>query len=387
MKILYIITSMHNSAGMERTIANKTNFLVKKGHEVSILTTDQKGREYFYQISDKVNKYDLEINFCDENSKNFLLRTISFIYKNYLFKKRLKQFLFNNEFDVVVTLILKSTDFLYKIHDGSVKIVEHHFSRDYYKQLLSSKWNNISIRFAYKFRDSFVLNNLKKYDSFVVLTEEDASEWKKKLTNVSVIPNSINYDSNLKANLEKKHIISIGRLEYQKGYDILIPIWKNISNKYPEWKLTIYGDGSKRSELIDLINKYGLNDSLFIKPPVSNVESVILESSIYLLPSRFEGLPMVLLESMSLGLPPIAFQCKCGPKDIIDDGINGFLVDCGNEKLFAERISYLIENFSERKEMGKMAKEKMFYYSHEQICLKWENLFMKLLSKKGNKHE
>lgn len=382
MRILYIITSMYNSAGMERTVANKANYLINKGHDVSIVTTDQNGRDYFYKISNKVKRFDLNLNYSNHDSKNILIRTLLFLYKNLIFKKRLKALLYANSYDIVITLVLKSTDFLYQINDGSIKIVEHHFSREHYEQLQENSWNNILIRFAYKYRDWIVLHNLKKYDRFVVLTEEDAIAWRKSLHNVSVIPNSINYREHITANLDNKQIISIGRLEYQKGYDILIPIWAKIVCKHPDWKLCIYGAGSMISKLLAMIDSYGLKSSVFIKSPVSDVDSVLLDSSIYLLTSRFEGLPMVLLESMALGVPPVAFHCKCGPKDVIEDGINGFLVEKEDYESFIDKVLFLIENDIERKKMGLNSKARMLNYSHEYIGQKWENLFCDLLNSK-----
>lgn len=379
MNLLYLITGMFNSAGMERTVANKANYFVGRGHNVTIVTTDQKSRKYFYKVSNSVKKIDLNLNFSDFDRYNIIFRTIVFLYKNYLFKKRLNKLLQRSHYDVVVTLIMKSTDFLYKINDGSVKIVEHHFSREYYKLQHPTFMTSWLAIMAYKLRDYKVISNLKHFDCFVVLTNEDALEWRKKLNNVRVIYNSIEYDKKISANLQNKLVVSIGRLEYQKGYDLLIPIWKKVAMKHPDWQLYIYGSGSQKSRLKQLIYELGLENSIFIKSPISDIKSVILNSSIYVLPSRFEGLPMVLLEAMSLGCPPVAFQCKCGPKDIIYDGVNGLLVNCFDLNRFSDCINYLIENPSCRLKLGYESKKRMESFSHELIGEKWLTLFNELL--------
>ena len=191
MNIMYLITGMFNSAGMERTVANKANYFVSCGHNVTIVTTDQKDRKYFYEISTSLKTIDLGLNFSNSDQYNIFFRAIIFVYKNYLFKRRLSRLLRVSNYDIVVTLILKSTDFLYKIKDGSVKIVEHHFSREHYNLLHPSFTTNRIERMLYNFRDYKVVSNLKHFDCFVVLTNEDALEWRKKLNNVRVIYNSI----------------------------------------------------------------------------------------------------------------------------------------------------------------------------------------------------
>lgn len=250
MRILYLITGMFNSAGMERTVANKVNYFTERGHVVTIVTTDQCKREYFYDISPKVIKVDLDINFSEDDGKGIITRVLMFYRKNWLFRKRLKEYLYQNKQDIVVTLVFKSTSFLHKIDDGSVKVVEHHFARDIYNQQgMTLQWNLLE-RMIYKVREHLVIQHLKKYPCFAVLTHEDAIEWKKCLDNVIVMPNSIAYHKDLIAPLKNKKVVSIGRLDYQKGYDIFLPIWKNVVSEYPEWKFDIYGNGVMKDYLL-----------------------------------------------------------------------------------------------------------------------------------------
>lgn len=384
MKILYLISAMYNSAGMERTVANKANYFASKGHEVTIVTTDQSDREYFYDISPSVKKIDLDINFSEDNDKNILVRTLLFFKKNALLEKKLAVFLRENKQDIFVSLILKSSDFLYRLNDGSVKVVEHHFSRKHYFLQGAAYGRSLIEKIAYFYRDKKVVKNLKKIDCFVVLTHEDEQDWSRDLHNVVVIPNSISYDRESQGALISKKIVTIGRLDYQKGYDLLIPIWKEVALKHPDWKLLIYGSGDLKPLLLELISLNEVTESVILQGTVRDVQQALLDASIYVLPSRFEGLPMVLLESMSLGLPSVAFKCKCGPSDVIDDGNNGFLVDCFNQDDFADKINRLIEDFELRKKLGKNAKQTMAAYSHDIVCKQWERLFQDLINKKNS---
>lgn len=382
MKIAYLITAMYNSAGMERTVANKANYFSEKGHEVTIITTDQNNQEYFYPIAPTVKKVDLGINFFKDENDNILKRVLIFLKKNQLFKTKLKKYLFYYKHDIVVSLMYKSAMFLYKINDGSSKIYEHHFSKEFVTQQCEAmQWGFIK-KSIYKVREFFIIRKLAQYDCFAVLTYEDASAWKKYLNNVVVVPNSINYNESLLAPLQNKIVISIGRLDYQKGYDLLCSIWKTVVERHPDWKLLIYGEGKLKNELQTLINNLFLTSSVEIHEPVKNITDILVTSSIYVLSSRFEGLPMVLLESMSVGVPVIAFKCKCGPSDIIEDGKDGFLVDCFDTKDFADRIMYLIENEEKRISMGRQCKIKMANYSHEVICERWGLLYKSVIDKK-----
>lgn len=181
---------------------------------------------------------------------------------------------------------------------------------------------------------------------------------------------------------ENKKIISVGRLDSQKGYDILIDVWNIISKKYPDWVLEIYGDGPEKENLQNKINKLGLEKSFLLKGAVKDIQDKYLESSIYVMSSRYEGMPMVLLETMACGLPVISFDCPCGPKDIIKNNENGFIVKFGNIEQMAEKIEELIIDEEKRKLFGKNARKNIQRYSQDKIMNQWKELFEELVRNK-----
>ena len=382
MKIVYLINGMFNSAGRERVVANKAKYFSELGHQITIITTDQKNKCYYYQIPAIVKTIDLSINYDEYAGFNIVKKVLLFRQKDELFKKRISEFFKNDPQDVVITLEDRFIPTLVQLQLKEVLVAESHFNKFALNELGKSVNRGIIQKIVYNIR-SFYVSKIyyKKLDCLVVLTKEDMRYYNGMYTNIACIPNSINYDIHKCAPLENKVIVSVGRLTYQKGYDRLIKAWQIVSQKCPDWKLHIYGDGEDKDMLLNLISSYHLLDSVSIFPPTPLIEEKLLESSAFVLSSRFEGLPMVLLEAMSIGLPVVSYDCKTGPKDIITDGCNGFLVKEGDIIQLAAKVEELLIDVELRVSMGKHAKEASQYYSHEVIAQKWIDIFSQLMEK------
>ena len=215
---------------------------------------------------------------------------------------------------------------------------------------------------------------VRRFDRFVVLTEEDKRYWGE-LNNIEVIPNAITYIPSEKSNLENKKVVAVGRYSFQKGFDRLIEAWRIVVKDFPDWKLDIVGDGEEYEKLKKLISGYGLDNSVALIKTKKNIGDVYRNASVYAMTSRYEGLPMVLLEAQSYGLPVVSFDCKCGPKDIIDEGENGFIVADGNISLFAVRMAELMKDMSLRKRMGEKAGISILKYDEATVMGKWIQTF------------
>jgi glycosyltransferase involved in cell wall biosynthesis len=222
-----------------------------------------------------------------------------------------------------------------------------------------------------------LVNNLKRLNKFVVLSYEDKEKWDE-LDNVTVIYNSIADYPEKVSDCSSKKVIAAGRFVNQKGFDMLIDSWKIVSGKHPDWTLSIYGSGSKE-EFQRQAEKNGVTANCFFYEPVENLYEKFADSSIFAFSSRFEGFGMVITEAMACVLPPVAFACPCGPKDIIEDGVNGLLVDPGNIESLATKICLLIENDEMRKKMGLLARERSERFKIETIAKEWDDLFVSLL--------
>ena len=220
---------------------------------------------------------------------------------------------------------------------------------------------------------------VRKFDSFVVLTEEDKGYWGE-LPNIETIPNAAITTEASQSDCTAHRVIAVGRLDYQKGFDRLIEAWSIVKedSDYSDWQLDIFGQGEWKDMLERMIQEKGLGDSAHINRPTNDIWNEYARSSMLVMSSHFEGLPMVLIEAMTCGLPAVTFDFKCGPKDIIEDGKNGLLVPEGNVQALAEAMKRLMYDEPLRRRMGTEALKIKEKYSEDAVMDKWLKLFEKL---------
>ena len=372
MKIVYCIAGLYNSGGMERVLSIKANYLVDRGYDITIITTDQDCKKPFFNLDPRIHLIDLGINY-NRTSSSIFLKFIQYLIKQIQHKRLLKQILNSLKADVVISMFDHEVSILSNINDGSKKVLEIHFSR--FKRLQYGRrgvWNIID-----RMRSYNDLLLARKYDKFVVLTEEDRLNWKG-LTNIVTISNPNSFETKHYASLENKRVIAVGRLDNQKSFSELIYAWSYLDSKFSDWRLHIYGSGPMKTELHQLIESLKLQDNITIEEPIKNIKEKYLESSILVMTSKYEGLPMALLEGQVCGLPLISYECKCGPKDIISDGVNGYLIEEGNVAMLSEKMEILMSNLHLRREMGFNSINMSQKFSIDTIMSKWVSLFHNL---------
>lgn len=373
MKIIYNIAATYNSGGMERVLANKANWLVRNGHEVGILTTDQLARPSFFEFDPRICFYDLGINYEDNNGGSFLNKLIRYPFKQWRHYRALKGLLPDLKADVVVSMFCNDASILPRIKDGSKKVLEIHFSR-FKRQQYGRKglW-----RLADEFRSRNDIKVVSRFDRFVVLTNEDKGYWGG-LENIQVIPNARSFKFDSPAELRNKSVIAVGRYCYQKDLGKLIDAWSLVCQEDDKWRLHLVGDGEDREMLQRQIEELGLKDRVVLGRAETDMKAVYSNASLLALSSRYEGLPMVLLEAQAAGLPIVSFACKCGPRDVIEDGLDGLLVEEGDVKALADGILQLISNYELRMRMGHEAFKRSERYSEETVMSQWVRLFNEL---------
>ena len=375
MKIVYLLAGTYNAGGMERVLANKANWLSRHGHEVTVVTTDQHGRKPYFPMEDNIGHYDLGINYNDNNG-SLMRKLLQFPMKQMRHRRKLGKLLKQLRPDVTICMFNNDVGFVHKLNDGSRKILEIHFSKQ--KKLQYGRqgiW-----RLADRWRTWHEERLVGKYNRFVVLTHEDKQLWGD-LPNISVIPNALTPLTSLPSEglgevspLTSHTVLAIGRYDYQKGFDTLLDIWHALGDQKDGWTLDVIGNGPLRETLQRQVEQSGLQESVRLLPPTNHIHSAYQEASIFVMTSRYEGLPMVLLEAQAHGLPIVAFACQCGPRDVITDGMDGFLIEGRDEIRFAGRLSQLIHDEKLRMEMGAKSFESSKKYAEETIMRQWEDL-------------
>ena len=379
MKIVYCISDYSRAGGTERTLSIQANHFAEHGHEVHIVTTEISQQEKpAFEFSDKINIHNL--NICYEEVKGSIspIKIWKRIQKGRIHKHKLNKLLHTLRADFTISLFDHELSFLHSLNDGSLKIVQYHFSR--YSRAIELKYNGTST-----YRKWFALTKewrkqslINQYDAFVVLTQEDAKNWKN-IRNIYVINNAISFIPEKGSTCQNKQVISVGRLTVQKGYDMLLEAWNKVIKKHPGWQLAIYGQGEDNAKLQSIIQQYAINDSVHIFPPTRDIANKYLNASIYVMTSRYEGFPMVLPEAMACGLPCISFAAPCGPSEIISQGEDGFIIPVGDIQALSEKLSLLMDDESLRCRMGEKARLNIMRYSVKHVMGQWENLFDKLL--------
>lgn len=373
MKIVYCIAGTYNSGGMERVLANKANWLVRNGYEVAVITTDQQGRKPFFELDPRIERYDLGVNYEVNNGGSFLNKLMHYPFKQLKHKRALQKLLPRLKADVVISMFCNDASILPTVKDGSRKVLEIHFSR-FKRQQYGRKriW-----KLADELRSRNDLKTVSRFDRFVVLTEEDKGYWGA-LDNIQVIPNARTFVFDEPSSLKEKKVVAVGRYCYQKDFGKLIDAWNIVCRAVDEWKLHLVGDGEDREMLQQQIEKLGLTDRVVLGRAETDMKIVYRSASMLALSSRYEGLPMVLLEAQAAGLPIVSFACKCGPRDVIQDGLDGILVEEGNVDALAEGMLKLIKDEKLRRAMGAAAYERSERYSEEAVMEQWTELFNKL---------
>lgn len=379
MKIIYCTHSLYNPGGMERVLVNKVTYLVERLHwNVSIVTTDQKGRPSFYVLPKGVKLIDLNINYSDDNIKTPIGKIGGYLKKRRKHRKLLSAILFQEKADIVVSLYPSESSFLPKIKDGSKKVLELHYCK-FFRLQYGRKG---ILGWIDKLRTRQDESIVRRFDRFVVLTQEDRGYWGD-IPNIQVIPNAAKLLGQQFSNLSKKRVIAVGRLDYQKGFDRLIQAWELIQENgtFHDWQLDIFGQGEWREMLQQMIDGKRLQANMHICSPTKNIGTEYTHSSLLVMSSNYEGFPMVMIEAMACGLPVVAFDFKCGPKDIIQDGKNGLLVSNGDIQGLADAMMTLMGNEALRKMMGEEARKVISTYSEETVMSQWIRLFTDLVGK------
>ena len=371
MKLIYCHADVYNPGGMERVLLNKLRGWVERGYETMVVTTDQHGRPPFYEFPPEVRMVDLGINYKDDNDKNPVAKTIGYLRRRRKHRKALTELLMRERPDIVVSLYPSESSFIPDIHDGSLKMLELHFNKQFRLQYNRKGLLGLADRIRTKQDEKLV----RKFDNFIVLTRQDAEMWGN-LPNLGVMPNAVVTMPHKEHQSGNHRVIAVGRLDYQKGFDRLLDAWALIPAELRKsWRLDIFGQGEWEEKLKQQIVSLGIGESAAVNKPTDTIFDEYAASDFLVMTSHYEGFPMVMIEAMACGVPTVCFDFLCGPRDIIANGINGIIVPEGDLQALATAMQQLMEHPEQLAHLSEQAKRISEEFSQEVIMKRWD-LFM-----------
>lgn len=373
-KIVYCAPAIYSAGGVERVVTVKASYFAEVYHyDVTIIVTEGEGTDSFFPLSPKVKVVNLRLGFEELWGASFFKKVFLYLLKQRQYRQRLRDELMHIRPDITVSVLRREINFINSIPDGSRKVGELHVNRANYRNFSPNSSNFLKRGFA-RLWSKNLLQHLRQLDRMVVLTDLARSDWPE-LSNVSLIPDPLPFRIAAASPLTEKRVISIGRYAYDKGNDLLLKAWAKVEKVSADWSLDIYGMGDREPyrQLMEQLHldpiRCRLNGSL------PDVREAYLSSSVFVLPSRFEGFGLVIIEAMSCGLPVVTFDCENGPRSIISDGKDGFLMPPFDVDAFAQRLIALTNDGELRRKIGAEARQSSSRYEIEKIALMWKKLF------------
>lgn len=321
--ICFLVGNLNNAGGIERVTSVVANALATKGYNVFILNLID-GKNPFFELNPNIK---IDCIFSKPVSfKTHYLTTI-FAIRSFIVKYKINTLIVADSISCIFTVAALI----------GIKKVKHicweHFNYDYN---LGLKLRDLGRKLAAKY-----------CDIIVTLTNEDKLLWEKSLTSLEAkivtIANPTPFENIVNTpSLKHKTVLAVGRLTYQKGFDRLLEAWAKININNKHWTLKIVGNGEDKDKLISQAKNLNIENSVQFISNTHSISQYYSSCSMICMSSRFEGLPMVLIEAISFGLPIVSFNCKCGPSDLIEHNGNGYLVDNGDISQLAEALDTMI---------------------------------------------
>ena len=353
MNIIYVIEDFSENGGVERIVSDKANTLhTQCHHNMTLITVYRDNRPQLYRLADGVRLIHLDVPFAKKTS-NALSRLLNRTHTALTAIRRLNKAIRPLNPDIIFFATTLGAILLPFCRTKARKIYESHLAKNFNP-----------------FKRLFLLTELCA-ERIICLTSDDAKQFRH-AKKVDIIPNYISEVTSLVRDYGVRKAIAAGRLEPQKGFDTLISCWKEISTLFPNWQLDIYGEGSCRESLQKQISELHLDGKVKLCGRNNNIMETYPHYSLHLMTSRYEGLPITLIEAQACGLPSVVFDFQYGASDIVSNGHNGIVVEQGNSEKFIQAVMKMMMSDAIREEYGKNALEIASRYSKQTIFKKWE---------------
>lgn len=373
MRLLIFIHSLRGG-GAERVTATLANYWAARKWDVAIVTLSSQAED-FYDLHHDVKRIALDLA---SNSTNML----SGLTGNFRRLIALRQVLHHFNPDIALGMMTTANVLLALATWGFPQLRAIGSERTHPPQYnIGVLWESLR-RFAYG-----------RLAAVVALTHESA-HWLESNTyarRVVVIPNAASWPLPNQApriscetcrQVGRHILLAVGRTSEEKQFDLLIEVFAELAQRYPEWDLVILGDGPSRPMLLDQASMAGLEDRVFLPGRAGNVGEWYEHADLYVMSSRYEGFPNTLAEAMAYGLPVVSFDCDTGPRDIVRHGVDGLLVPPGDKANLAGMLERMMGDADLRRRFADRAAEIRERFSMERVVSMWERLFMEVLNER-----
>lgn len=357
-----LVTGSLEVGGAERVLANMANFWDNKGWRITLATWAGPSSEDFYPLNSRVKRVWLDV---DTRGSSLVSRLQSYARRI----RKLRRLLASTQPDAVLSFIDTSNVMTLLACVGlRLRVVVSERSNGAAKARIPWAWR--ALRYATYWRAAAV----------VAQTPEAASLIEERFgVRAIAIPNPLRSLPELDSPRESM-ILTVGRLSHEKGFDLLIRAFSVVKRKFPDWRLVIIGDGPEHSALLRLCEQLGIADCVEFHLPVKDIESWMSRAGLVVQPSRFEGFPNVVLEAMGMGVAVISADCRSGPAEIIEDGINGRLVPVEDVAALSRVMSELLRQPEVRLRLGTEAIKVRQVFRQDLIMRQWESCVVPTLS-------
>ncbi|NLY39077.1 MAG: glycosyltransferase family 4 protein [Firmicutes bacterium] len=364
MKVILAIYSLAGAGGAERVVSIMAGYWAEKGWNVKIVTFDDGSKPTFNRLHPDVQQRSL----LSGRNNHFIMRLLRYCFRYLLIRRSLVK----ERPDAIITFASGTNmKILRAMLFSPIPVIVS--ERNYYNKSSRSFFLRLYRNWLYSRARAVVCQTQAMKDTLPVRLQRKSV----------IIPNPV-----LKGNggpttpeitlPEGKILFAVGHMSrkkiYQKGLDLLIPLFSKLAQKHSCWQLVILNDGPDRHLIEKEIEKYNLKNRVFLPGRVQNIYSVFQKGNMFVLPSRFEGFPNALCEAMACGLPVVSFDCPTGPADIIRHGIDGYLVPAEDTAALEQALDRLMSDDELRRQMGRRAAEIVDRFSVEKVMAMWEEL-------------
>ncbi|MFD1931906.1 glycosyltransferase family 4 protein [Nonomuraea mangrovi] len=373
MKIHYLLLHAYGTGGTIRTVLTQAGWMAAAGHEVEIVTAVRRRTRPGFAFPEGVKVRTLVDQRAGVRPPQLQARVLRRLRGHVVPRGEPAAGYFTPEVEAAVAAWLRGlTGGILVTTRPALNLLAARHASGLVRMIAQEHMNLASHRPAVQ---KAIRRGYRRFDAVTVLTETDRSHYETVMPGARIIriPNAVHPMEREPADHASTSVIAAGRLVPQKGFDLLIPAFVKATENRPDWRLRLYGTGPKQAELVTLAEPAASRVALMGRTGAFHQE--LAASSLYVLSSRFEGLPMVMIEAMAHGLPVVAFDCPTGPGEVITHDVDGVLVPPQDVEALARAIAELIDDEPRRRRLGAQAVRTVRAYSKGVVAPMWLELF------------